>query len=71
MARARKTLEQQLIDIDEKIAFYENKIAELKTKREELLAPSSAEIIAMAKSKGMTITDIMDVLGVNPNETAE
>ena len=34
MARARKTLEQQLIDIDEKIAFYENKIAELKTKRE-------------------------------------
>jgi hypothetical protein len=71
MARARKTLEQQLIDIDEKIAFYENKIAELKTKREELLAPSPAEIIAMAKSKGMTITDIMDMLGVNPNETAE
>lgn len=71
MARVRKTLDQQLIDIDEKIAFYKNKIAELETKKEELLAPSPVEIIAMAKSKGMTITDIMDVLGVNPNETAE
>lgn len=71
MARVRKTLDQQLIDIDEKIAFHKNKIAELETKKEELLAPSPVEIIAMAKSKGMTITEIMDVLGVNPNETAE
>lgn len=71
MARVRKTLDQQLIDIDEKIAFYKNKIAELETKKEELLAPSPVEIIAMAKRKGMTITEIMDVLGVNHNETAE
>lgn len=71
MARVRKTLDQQLIDIDEKIAFYKNKIAELETKKEELLAPSPVEIIAMAKRKGMTITEIMDVLGVNPNEAAE
>ena len=71
MARPKKTLEQRVKDIDEKIASYKSKIKELEMKREVLLAPSPAEIIAMAKNNGMTIIEIMDTLGVNPNNTTE
>lgn len=68
MARVKKSREQRIKELDEKIAFYKEKISELELKKQELMAPSPAEIIAMAKKNGMTIMEIMDILGVSPQD---
>lgn len=68
MARVKKSLEQRIKELDEKIEFHKKKIEELELKKQELMAPSPAEIIALAKKNGMTIMEIMDVLGVSSQE---
>ena len=41
MAGPRKTIDQKIEEIDQKIAFHEDKIDALKKKKDELLCPIS------------------------------
>ena len=50
MAGPRKTIDQKIEEIDQKIAFHEDKIDALKKKKDELLCPISyQDIINEAK----------------------
>ena len=68
MARAKKTKEQKIREIDEKIAFHQERIAALEKKKEEINAPTLPQLISMAKKKGMSSLEIMAALGLDEDE---
>lgn len=64
MAGPRKTIDQKIQEIDQKIAFHEDKIDALKKKKDELLCPISyQDIINEAKRQRIPPQKIVDTLG--------
>ena len=64
MAGPRKTIDQKIEEIDQKIAFHEDKIDALKKKTDELLCPISyQDIINEAKRQRIPPQKIVDTLG--------
>ena len=58
MAGPRKTIDQKIEEIDQKIAFHEDKIDALKKKKDELLCPISyQDIINEAKKRNNHYSD--------------
>lgn len=61
----RKTVEERIAAIDEKIAKKQAEIAELEAQKQKLLHPISMKVVmAKAKEAGLTPETIADKLGL-------
>ena len=73
--RVRRTRDELVIDIDNKIAYHKERIAVLEEKKTRILTPKTRKpvltmnkIMAYAKSSGMTLEELADKVGFKLEE---
>ena len=65
MARARRTVDERVTAIDEKIKKKQEEIAELEAQKERLLHPVSMRaVLTKAKEAGLTPEEVAEKLGI-------
>lgn len=66
----KKTKEEIIIEIDQKIAYHQGCIKTLEDKKKKLLSPKpdARKIARLIKESGLTLEEIADRLGVRIDE---